>query len=171
MTLISPLIVYAFSHLGFVWKWRKSHFPAIKWKNSKEMKLTHVLNQRNRAVTRHSQLIILIETNFSSRFCLECENIAPSSSLPDFCHTWLSCYSSWHVYGGVGESLGLGSVSGKDLNLQKWDTSSMGENWISAIRAVDGRGPAPERRGFMFGRWALPMLSHLCLIGSSNQPF
>lgn len=75
------------------------------------------------------------------------------------------CYSSWPVYGG-GESLGLGLVSRKDLTLQKRDTSSVGKNWISEIRAVDGGGPAPERRGLMFGRWALPMLSHLCQIGT-----
>lgn len=169
MTMISPLIVCAFSHLDFVWKSRNSHFLATKWKNSKEMKLTHVLNsaspplcslyQRNQEVTRHREVMILIETHFSSPFCLECENITPSSSLPDFCHL---CYSSWPVYGGGGESLS----SGKDLTLQKWDTSSVGENWISEIRALDGRGPAPERRGLMFGRWALPMLSHLYLIGT-----
>jgi hypothetical protein len=38
-------------------------------------------------VTRHRQVMILIETHFSSPFSLECENITPSSSLPDFCHT------------------------------------------------------------------------------------
>lgn len=59
------------------------------------------LNQRNQEVTRHSQLMLLIETHFSSRFFLEYENIAPSSSLPDFCHTGLSRYLSLCMEEGV----------------------------------------------------------------------
>jgi hypothetical protein len=82
-TLISILILSAFSYLGFVWESRKSYFPTTNQNNSKEIKSTHVSNLalnplshlgkplfplRNwsdQEAARHTQKVILARNLFS----------------------------------------------------------------------------------------------------------